>query len=426
MEEPKVLNYIILKLDMNINCMERERLMIMKYIIVAVSILISSILKAQLYQADIEGDLKVKGTLDVSMGKDPTSTFIGLHAGIRSNSFSYNYNTTLGYSSGNRSGNGSLFGRYNTLIGYKSGVEMNTGYYNTFLGTNSGMMNESGSRNTFIGYGAGEDIQTSGSVLIGNQAGKGIKDQDNILYINDRSGGPPLIFGDFANNKLSINYEGNFQDALFIEAPSNKYPFRVRIDGATKIRVHTNGGISLGANEAPPSEGLRVYGLVDTISGRIFCDRNGNIKRSTDLDWITIPPCQFRSSDYNGLDFYMESEFVQFKSETSESIMAPIDLDDDVTIKKVRLIFEDNVSQGDIFISIWDPIIFDRDTILDINDYPKSSNFIQTVDVPVNIPLQQEDNTVHIHIRRDAGPPNQFQVPVGFKLRGILIGYEYP
>ncbi len=44
-------------------------------------------------------------------------------------------------------------------------------------------------------------------------------------------------------------------DLLEVEAVGSESPLRVRIDGTTRLRVHNNGGVSIGANVAPPSNG---------------------------------------------------------------------------------------------------------------------------------------------------------------------------
>jgi len=59
--------------------------------------------------------------------------------------------------------------------------------------------------------------------------------------------------------------------AMHIEADSSSDGLRVRLDGSTKLRVYTNGGMGLGSNynvSNIPSNGLKVSGDVD-INGRL-------------------------------------------------------------------------------------------------------------------------------------------------------------
>lgn len=382
---------------------------------------------SQSYHGHVEGDLIITGRLNASTGKDSTSIYIGLQSGVPQSLTSLQYNTALGYSTGAREGPPIGSGQGNVLIGFQSGDLIHSGNYNTFIGANVGKNLTSESRNTMVGTGAGEDVSTSGSVFLGYQSGRHISDQDNILYISNRSGSSPLIYGDFENKKVGINYTGSSSDALFIESPHNNYPFRVRIEGSTKLRIHPNGGTSFGANLTPPSEGLRVFGLADTLTGRISCDPNGNLIRSKDLDWIAIPPSEFREWKYNGTNFIMRAEELAFYPDTEVTVFAPVKMDDDVRVKKIKIIFEDHVEDGELFILNYNHQTEALDTILNINENPNSTteNFIQVVEKEVDIPIHSEYDEFDIRIRRIPDPPMQISFPVGFYLKGILVGYEY-
>lgn len=63
------------------------------------------------------------------------------------------------------------------------------------------------------------------------------------------------------NGRMGIN-NTNPSDRLQIDAAQNESALRVRIDGSTKLRVHQNGGTSIGADNptATPSNGLYVSG----------------------------------------------------------------------------------------------------------------------------------------------------------------------
>jgi hypothetical protein len=49
-------------------------------------------------------------------------------------------------------------------------------------------------------------------------------------------------------------------DKLHINSPSGTNPLRVQVNGSTKLRVSSGGGVSIGSSTAPPSNGLYVSG----------------------------------------------------------------------------------------------------------------------------------------------------------------------
>jgi hypothetical protein len=83
------------------------------------------------------------------------------------------------------------------------GNSTTSGSYNTVIGSESGAMN-TGSNNTIIGYHAGLNSNFSGSVCIGYEAGNG-SISSNKLYIENSNSAAPLIYGDFAEDKVTIN-----------------------------------------------------------------------------------------------------------------------------------------------------------------------------------------------------------------------------
>ena len=147
------------------------------------------------------------------------NTFIGWGAGY--------YNTTgrennfLGYTAGftNTTGSANNFvgyaagpanttGLVNNFIGNFAGNSNTTGSYNNFLGDSAGMNNTTGSYNTFLGIYAGRNTTGSGNVFLGYSAGYN-ETGSNKLYIDNSNTTTPLIYGEFDNNKLTIN--GNLE-----------------------------------------------------------------------------------------------------------------------------------------------------------------------------------------------------------------------
>ena len=57
-------------------------------------------------------------------------------------------------------------------------------------------------------------------------------------------------------------------DKLHISAATSEDPLRVQINGTTKLRVHANGGVGIGAGlTMPPDNGLLVAGIIRPLAG---------------------------------------------------------------------------------------------------------------------------------------------------------------
>lgn len=143
------------------------------------------------------------------------NTFIGHNAGQFNNSGLYN--VFLGAASGrmNTTGTnntfvGSFSGRVQTIasnnagFGSHAGNSVTTGGLNTFIGNATGWSLTTGSQNVFLGVEAGYSGNGTGNVFLGYRAGYS-ETGSNKLYIDNSSTTTPLIFGDFATDKLVIN-----------------------------------------------------------------------------------------------------------------------------------------------------------------------------------------------------------------------------
>lgn len=93
----------------------------------------------------------------------------------------------------------------NIAIGNRAG-QITASSANIYIGTNSGMNNLSGESNVMIGNNSGANAFGSGNVFLGNEAGKGYEG-DNALYIENSDSSLPLVWGDFAEDKLRLNAE---------------------------------------------------------------------------------------------------------------------------------------------------------------------------------------------------------------------------
>ena len=288
--------------------------------LLAAMVVASSSIWAQNFKAVIEGPFKNRGSLELHNVQDSSSLTIGRQSRIPYVGGQFNKNTVIGNQAGSYSTlpvRGSVYGRNNVLFGFQSGQEIIdnhsntlagalsgrglTGSQNTILGNKAGQTLDDGNRNTYIGtiagiglatspnstsnntyvgYNAGGDNLTgSNSIFIGNKAGKFADGLDNTLIINNKDRNNPLIFGDFARKSVAINYNGDdINDALHIEANSDQNAMRVRVNGGTKLRVHSNGGVSFGRNTRPHPDGLLISNLRSDTVSRVLISPSGNLK----------------------------------------------------------------------------------------------------------------------------------------------------
>lgn len=80
-------------------------------------------------------------------------------------------------------------------------------------------------------------------------------------------------------------------DRLQVDADAAEPALRVRQDGATKLRIHSNGGTSIGANSTPPANGLIVIGEIEP-QDNIITDQNLKIESTgagTSVELKTSP-----------------------------------------------------------------------------------------------------------------------------------------
>lgn len=87
--------------------------------------------------------------------------------------------------------------------------------------------------------------------------------------------------GVFQGTRLSISSTGKVgigttstpTDRFQVDADSAENALRIRQNGATKLRVHANGGTSIGVNTTPPVDGLLVMGAIEP-RGNIISNQN--------------------------------------------------------------------------------------------------------------------------------------------------------
>lgn len=147
---------------------------------------------------------------------------------------------------GHGAGDAITTGTHNTLVGHDSGLNVADGIFNAVFGSEAGFALVDGERNTLLGRRAGFALTSGdGNVAIGEQAqaannvsnvvavGKtagGAANQSacvylgytagqnnttaNTLYINNTNSAFPLIYGEFANDKVKF---GNSDDDWFFQ-----------------------------------------------------------------------------------------------------------------------------------------------------------------------------------------------------------------
>lgn len=85
-----------------------------------------------------------------------------------------------------------------------------------------------------------------------------IGDQDLGFYENGSTSRMMIETG----GKVGIGTNSP-SDRLHVDAPAGENALRVRVGGGTRLRVHDNGGVSVGVNAQPPSRGLLVRGDIE-------------------------------------------------------------------------------------------------------------------------------------------------------------------
>ncbi len=166
--------------------------------------------------------------------------------------------------------------KHNVGVGKGALYSNTTGARNVVVGFEANYFNEKGTNNTIVGYRAGKGSSLhnkSGNVFIGYQAGSA-ETGSNKLYIENSASTAPLIWGDFSLDIAAINGDfgvgtQNPSDKVHIVAASGQDAFRIQIGGATKFRVFSNGGTSIGTNNTSgtPTNGLYVHGDIKNQGG---------------------------------------------------------------------------------------------------------------------------------------------------------------
>jgi len=129
---------------------------------------------------DVEGDVKIRGNIDINHPEDTTSVFIGRNAGLNMDFSSTGSNTFMG----SNAGAFNTTGFSNSFFGQAAGLANTTGLHNSFFGMSSGKDNVSGSSNSFFGIAAGHDnVSGKSNSFFGSLAGfSNISGESNSFF----------------------------------------------------------------------------------------------------------------------------------------------------------------------------------------------------------------------------------------------------
>ncbi|WP_055444445.1 hypothetical protein [Lacinutrix himadriensis] len=136
---------------------------------------------------------------NISGGSNTALGYLALKQNISGN------NTAIGALAGELIANDDENSTSNVLIGHLTGHELD-GNNNVIIGQQAGRYLK-GDENVFIGRQAGRDNEGSSNVFIGYRAGLNdlFDNYNNTLIIDNSNSARPLIYGDFANNKVGID-----------------------------------------------------------------------------------------------------------------------------------------------------------------------------------------------------------------------------
>lgn len=151
------------------------------------------------HDCTVSGNVYVGNSAGYFSSTGERNAYIGNQSG--QNNTTGSDNTFIGYTAGSWSGTASR----NTFIGSMSGNASSDANDNVFVGSEAGKFNV-GDYNVFIGSRTGSFADSvSNSIFIGAWVGQNTTTGSNLLYIDNSNTTTPLIQGDFAENKLTIN-----------------------------------------------------------------------------------------------------------------------------------------------------------------------------------------------------------------------------
>jgi len=205
------------------------------------------------------------------------NVYIGAYAGQGQSGSSGGSNNIIGAMAGYRITSGDD----NNIMGTYAGNDLTTGERNVFIGDSSGTQVRTGDNNVFIGYRTGFDNRTgSGNIFIGSNAGYNETGSDK-LYIdgdfNPARATPPLIYGDFAADTVTIN--GDLTADSFIYSSDQSLKQNIRpITGALDKVLQMDGVSFEWKDSGKASIGLIAQDVEKVFPGLVFTNTETGLK----------------------------------------------------------------------------------------------------------------------------------------------------
>ena len=181
--------------------------------------------------ADIEGDTRIIGKLNITNAIGDSSIFIGVGAGSQNQHNAITSDGVFNTFLGTYAGKSNTLGSRNTFMGYESGLSNGLGSRNTFIGYTAGRENVEGSNNSFFGSRAGMDNdEGSGNAFFGTSAGESNTVEDDNTFMGywagkNSSGSQNSYFGSRAgreNTGFDNEFFG-FASGMHNEASYNSF-----------------------------------------------------------------------------------------------------------------------------------------------------------------------------------------------------------
>ena len=159
-----------------------------------------------------------------------------------------------------------------------------------------------------------------------------------------RANGIDILKGDISG-KIGIGTTSP-SDRLHINSDAGENALSVQVNGSTRLRVHSNGGVSIGANQTPPSGGLRIENLDDGVDRPIRSDASGKLYKDNSTYWVNMPIPYLHTSEFAFSNRYFVKIF------GGGLISGGIQFPDKVRLKTIKVKYLDNYSVADLKVRI--------------------------------------------------------------------------
>lgn len=221
-----------------------------------------------------------------------------------------NYSSTFGYRTNSYAYGSMALGRYNLVQGDSAAWISNDPVFQIGDGTSN--TNRSNSftilknGRTAVGYNYPTGMLNVSSAL--GSLGTTLNTNAAAILIGSTTNGMAFDANQIESvgDELFLNYASTFDvisnigggrfgigtaaptDRLQVDALTGENALRVRVAGTTRLRVHANGGVSVGANQLPPAAGLYVTGE-SRFDGDVMPDNNNLYSLGTaTLRWTAV------------------------------------------------------------------------------------------------------------------------------------------